>query len=130
MNPEDQQGMDSDLQECIDEIHRLQTRITELEAENIRLNELCYEYGDDIVMLAHAMDCKCTEAGHDNRLFAVMKRKHEEVLALNAELLAALKDLEGGTRISQSEHYLDMRIDKDDLRAAQKAIAKAEVSDE
>ena len=44
----------------------------------------------------------------------------------NAELVAALKKLTNSTALSCTKHYADMRIDRDHLKEAGTAIAKAE----
>jgi len=59
-----------------------------------------------------------------------IRREYVKLLALNAELVAALKKLTNSTTLSCTEHYADMRIDRDHLKEAGTAIAKAEVSDD
>ena len=59
-----------------------------------------------------------------------IRREYVKLLALNAELVAALKKLTNSTTLSCTKHYADMRIDRDHLKEAGTAIAKAEVSDD
>ena len=59
-----------------------------------------------------------------------LRRELRRLRVRNAELLAALKKLTNSTALSCTKHYADMRIDRDHLKEAGTAIAKAEVSDE
>ena len=51
--------------------------IESLRRENERSWEHVNRVGDDISFIANATDCQCTEAGHENRLAAVIVRKFE-----------------------------------------------------
>ena len=83
-----------------------------------RINREAYYCGTDKVGLA--------VTGRISVACAEIRR----LQSLNAELLAALKKLTNSTTLSCTKHYADMRIDRDHLKEAGTAIAKAEVSDE
>ena len=69
--------------------------------------------------------------GEDSdELVVQLANQCNQLEGINAELLAALKKLTNSTTLSCTKHYADMRIDRDHLKEAGTAIAKAEVTDE